>query len=201
MADPSVTSEQQRVALAMAVKQSAMTTPGYNMDAVEKNYLRALHVDGADALFPGTQNLPPAPNPQIELESTKLQLKRLEIESKQQMFLANLYEQRRLNTAKIAELEAQTVKIIEEAGSAKTEQQIAAFNAAIGAMKAHDESLRSQIELMMQGMEKDNESSESTANGTGMGGLAGASGDEGGAFDAGQMAGPGQGAMGVGGVY
>ena len=201
VADPNVTSEQQRVALALAVKQSAMTTPGYDMGAVERNYLQALHVDGIDVLFPGPENMQPAPNPQAELEAAKLHLKQLDIESKQQMFLANLFEQRRLNSAKILEMEAQTAKIFEEAGSVKTEQQIAAFNAAIGAMKTHDESLRAQIELMMQGMEKGNESNGKTTDGAGMGGVAGPSGDISVAQRPSFLEGAGQGAMGGGGVY
>lgn len=196
VADPSVTSEQQRVALAMAVKQSSMGTPGYNLAAVERNYLRALRVDGIDVLYPGPENMPQAPNPQAELEGAKLQLKHLEIQSKQQMFLANLFEQRRLNSAKILELEAQTAKIFEEAGSVKTEQQIAAFNAAIGAMKTHDESLRAQIELMMQGMEKQDESRVSASDRGGMESMAGTPGNAGAVGGVGPVEGIGQGTMG-----
>jgi len=87
-----------------------------------------------------------------------------------QKFVANLMEQRRLNSAKILQLEAQAAKLVAEAGGVQTGHEIAAFEAAIGALKVHDDSLKGGIELMMKQMESGNEAT----NGAGMEGLAAA---------------------------
>jgi chaperonin GroES len=168
VADPSITSESQRLQQAMAIKQAAATTPGYNPVEVEKNYLRALHVDAWETMYPGPQQLPPPKNPKVQIEEIKAQTKQMSMQADMQKFVANLMEQRRLNSAKILQLEAQAAKLVAEAGGVETGHEIAAFEAAIGALKTHDESLRGGIELMMKQMESGNEAT----NGTGMAGLA-----------------------------
>jgi chaperonin GroES len=170
VADPSITSESQRLQQAMAIKQAAATTPGYNPVEVEKNYLRALHVDGWEVMYPGPQQLPPPKNPKVQIEEIKAQTKQMSMQADMQKFVANLMEQRRLNSAKILQLEAQAAKLVAEAGGVQTGHEIAAFEAAIGALKANDDSLRGGIELMMKQMESSNEAT----NGTGMERLAAA---------------------------
>ena len=170
VADPSITSESQRLQQAMAIKQAAATTPGYNPMEVEKNYLRALHVDGWEVMYPGPQQLPPPKNPKVQIEEIKAQTKQMSMQADMQKFVANLMEQRRLNSAKILQLEAQAAKLVAEAGGVQTGHEIAAFEAAIGALKVHDDSLKGGIELMMKQMESGNEAT----NGAGMEGLAAA---------------------------
>jgi len=170
VADPSITSESQRLQQALAVKQAAATTPGYNPVEVEKNYLRALHVDAWETMYPGPQQLPPPKNPKVQIEEIKAQTKQMSMQADMQKFVANLMEQRRLNSAKILQLEAQAAKLVAEAGGVQTGHEIAAFEAAIGALKANDDSLRGGIELMMKQMESSNEAT----NGTGMERLAAA---------------------------
>lgn len=168
VADPSITSESQRLQQAMAIKQAAASTPGYNPVEVERNYLRALHVDAWETMYPGPQQLPPPKNPKVQIEEIKAQTKQMSMQADMQKFVANLMEQRRLNSAKILQLEAQAAKLVAEAGGVETGHEIAAFEAAIGALKTHDDSLRGGIELMMKQMESENEAT----NGTGMAGLA-----------------------------
>lgn len=170
VADPSITSESQRLQQALAVKQAAATTPGYNPVEVEKNYLRALHVDAWETMYPGPQQLPPPKNPKVQIEEIKAQTKQMSMQADMQKFVANLMEQRRLNSAKILQLEAQAAKLVAEAGGVQTGHEIAAFEAAIGALKANDDSLRGGIELMMKQMESSNEAT----NGAGMERLAAA---------------------------
>ncbi|MGP1666488.1 MAG: hypothetical protein ACTS5I_11380, partial [Rhodanobacter sp.] len=54
VADPNITSDSQRLQQALTVKQSAATTPGYDLDEVERRFLKALHVDGIDTVFTGS---------------------------------------------------------------------------------------------------------------------------------------------------
>ena len=167
VADPHITSESQRIQQATALKQAAMSTPGYNLGEVERNYLRALHIDGWETMYPGVEKMPPPKNPKIMIEEMKMQTKQMGVQADMQKFAANLMEQRRLNTAKIIQLEAQAAKLIAEAGGVQTGHEIAAFEAAIGALKAHDDSLRGGIEMMMKSMEPSNE----TTNRAGMAGM------------------------------
>jgi len=164
VADPHITSETQRMQQAIAIKQSAMTTPGYNIPEVEKNFLRALRVDGMDTLYPGPDKVQPLPNPKVQVEQMKLQAKQQHMELDKMKFIANLQEQARVNQAKIVQLEAQAMKLIAEADGVQTGHEIAAFEAAIGAMKHHNDALQSQAELMLKSMESRNEAT----NGAGM---------------------------------
>ena len=173
VANPDVTSNQQQIQLAMTIKQQAMATPGYKIDEVERNLLRALHVDGIDVLYPGPDKIPQGIPEKIQLAQLKLQGQQMVLEAEMQQFAMEMMEERRLNTAKILELEAKSAKLLAEAGGVDRGQEIAAFQTAIGALKAHDDALRSRVELMLKTMEKRNESTESSSDGTGVSGLAG----------------------------
>jgi chaperonin GroES len=174
--DPHVVSDQQRLQKAMALKQAAMTTTGYNLEAVERNYLSAMQIDGVEALYPGPGKVPPLPNPKAMIEQAKLQIKEKDLKLKEMMFMAELMEERRLNGAKIVELEAKAMMHMAEAQGVDAGHKIAAFEAALGALKHHDESLNKRIELMMKSLEKENDGQAS--NGAGMGGMAGASSNQ-----------------------
>lgn len=155
VADPNVVSEAQRYQRAATVKQSAMGTPGYNIPEVEKEFLKSLHVENIETIYPGPDKVPPLPNPKAQVEQMKLQSKQMELKQRQQEFLMDLMETRRLNSAKIIQLMAQADKLIAESDGVPAGHKIAAFEAAIGAIKVHNDSLNKQIELLMKGMEKD----------------------------------------------
>lgn len=202
VADPNITSESQLVQQAFQIKQQAMATPGYDVAAVERNLLRALRVDGAEVLYPGPDKIQSGPPPKVAIEQMKLQWKQTELQADMQKFAMQMMEERRINTAKILELEAKSAKLLAEAGGVDRGQEIAAFQTAIGALKAHDDSLRSRVELMLKAMEKHSEpTSNTTTDGTGIPGLAGAPGDAS-LIQAvtGREAGPAE-PMGSGGVY
>ena len=180
VADPNITSEQQRIQQALMLKQSAQTTPGYNVEAVERNFLQAMRVDGVDVLYPGPEKMPPPGNPKVEIEKMKAELKQMQLQFEAQKFAAELMEERRLNTAKILQLEAQSAKLLAEADGVTAGHEIAAFQTAIGALKTHDDMLRGRIETMMKQLEMKNESNQPEqppSNGPGMGGLAAAPSD------------------------
>lgn len=179
-ADPNVTSERARLQQAMTIKQAAMSTPGYNLPAVERNFLRALRVESLDVLYPGPDKVPPIPNPKVQIEQFKMQTKQQALQLEAQKFAQELMEQRRVNSAKILQLEAQAAKLIEEAGGVKMGHQIAAFDSAIGALKAHDESLRERANFMLKSVELDNDRhAKQTADRGGMEGMGGAPGNPG----------------------
>lgn len=173
VADPNVVSESQRLQRAVMVKQTATATPGYNLEAVERDFLKALHVENVEVIYPGPDKVKPLPNPKLQIETLKMQGKQMELKQKQQEFLMQLMEDRRLNSAKIIQLMAQADKLIAEADGVQAGHKIAAFEAAIGAMKTHNDGLNRRIELMMKGMELDERAKESGDTNPPEGGMGG----------------------------
>lgn len=169
VADPNITSEVQIAQQAMALKQMSTTTPGYNLEAVERRVLKALRVDDLDNVYPGVKSplaTPPPPNPKLEVEQLKLQAKMAGFDLQRQLAGMTLMETHRLNNAKILELQASAAKLLEEAGGVKESQQLQAFNAAIGAMKQHNDTILKQIEVFLSATEQGagNEQSGSRGN-------------------------------------
>ena len=154
VADPNVTSDSMRLQLAGALKQAAATTPGYDHDAVEMRWLKALRIDGPEQVFPGTKGQPPAKDPKLVIEETKIQgrLKEREmiVQAAQQTLIIELQEARILNGAKILELQA---KAQNEAANAQTEQayaQVAMVNADIARLKVENESIANHIDAILK---------------------------------------------------
>ena len=152
-ADPNIVSDESRVNQAMILKQAAMTTPGYNREAVEKRFLEAIRVDGIEQIYPGPDKVAPLPNPKVQVEEMKLKDKAAAREQELKQFAAELQEERKKNDAEIVKLHAQAAKLMEEAGGVQTGHAIAAFEAMIGARKQHDDSMAKQIELLMKDTE------------------------------------------------
>lgn len=153
VADPNVTSETMRLQQAGALKQAAMTTPGYNKDAVERRYLKALRIEGIQEVFQGTEGQPPAKDPKLVLEETKIQGRLAEqdkaLQAQMQQFVITLQEEQRLNNAKIAQLQAQAMN---EAASAQTEAayaQVALINAEISRVKTENDHINRRIEHLL----------------------------------------------------
>jgi chaperonin GroES len=202
VADPNVVSDQQLLQRALTIKQAAAGTPGYDLQAVERKFLRALKVDDVDSLYPGPDKTPPLPNPKLVIEQAKSQGRVQEAQEKgkleMQKFMAQLSETHRLNDAKILQLRAQAANLMEQAGGVQTGHEIAIFNAAIAAYKTHNESIKNQMDSLTKAMElrHDIQSNEPVALGGGVAGLGAASGNAGGQGGAGEVAGGAQGGMG-----
>jgi hypothetical protein len=80
----------------------------------------------------------------------KSQERQLSLQVKMKLGMMKILQEAELNRAKIAKLEAEAVKNIEEAGGEKEYRRIALINAQIGATKAHQEGLLRSIELMQK---------------------------------------------------
>ena len=154
VADPNVTSESARQQSAIMLKQAAASTPGYDRDAVERRFLKAIKIEAPDEVFKGTNGQPPPEDPKITLEKLKgqnaLQLAQLQLQADQQQFAAELMEEQRLNSAKIIELQA---KAQSEAALAQTEvqyAQVAAINAQISLEKSRNSQLAHKIDTILK---------------------------------------------------
>ncbi len=151
--DPTLASDAQRTQQAIMLKQAAATTPGYNVEAVERRFLSAIQVDGVELLYPGPSKVPQGEDLKITLKKLDLEKAALELRQQQQQFVMSLMEQQRLNTAKILQLTADATKLMGEAETIEQGKQLALLNQALESVKAQDEAIRSRIELNLKAME------------------------------------------------
>ena len=152
VADPSVTSDSQQLQRAITLKQAAATTPGYNKDLVEQQFLKALKVPDPEAIFPGGAE--PPKDPKLVIEETKIQGKlaqqERELQAQMMEFQVTAQSERELNNAKILELQASAQ---EKAASAQTEAayaQVALINAEIGRVKAENDKLDASMDTILR---------------------------------------------------
>lgn len=154
-ADPHLSSDSVAMTQAAALKQSAMTTQGYNEEAVERRWLRALKVDNIDEVFPGRES-PKATkkiNPKVQIEQLKQQMSMAELQDERQRFVIEIQEQVRKNSAEIALMFAQIQKLQADAETDARNSQISAVNAAVNALKNHNDFLLKQIEHSLKAIE------------------------------------------------
>lgn len=158
VADPNLTAESARVQQAIMLKQNATQTPGYNTDEVERRFLRAMRIEDIDTVYAGTANNPPPPPPvELQIAQMKIEMERAKLQAEQMRFVLTLQEQHNMNQAKIAELSAKSTLALEKADGVKSGQEIAAFTAAIGALKTQDDMLQKRLALILERMDRENE--------------------------------------------
>jgi chaperonin GroES len=157
VADPNVTSDTAKAQQALTVKQAATTTPGYNTDEVERRFLKAMHVDAIDVVFPGAQGQPPPKDAKVQVAEAKeagaTQRLQMQLQASQQEFMIELMEERRLNNAKIIQLMASADESSANAQSEQAYAQVAAINAQITMAKSRNDQLNARIENMLKVVE------------------------------------------------
>jgi hypothetical protein len=158
-------SDGQRQRQATLVKGAAANSNLYNPLEVERWFLKVMKVPGVDKLL--VKEVPePQPPVEVQIEQMRMQAKKEDLQAKMQVKIAELEADREklqltlqtkmleltndaeLNSAKIIELQAKAVLYIEQAGTAKVDEEIAMINAQIGAAKIHHESLLKSIKMI-----------------------------------------------------
>ena len=180
-ADPHVVSDQQRIAQAQALVQASSTAPGFDQYQVMKRYLEALKIPNIDQILPnpkGPNAIQPGPDVKIQIEQMKSQERQLSLQVKMKLGIMKLTQEAELNRAKIMQLQADAIKLVEEAGGIKEGQKIAMLDAQIGAAKAHQDGILRSIELMHK-VTQETGDVEYGANATRILGLGGTSSDQG----------------------
>jgi chaperonin GroES len=155
-ADPNIASNAERIQQALTVKQQAMTSGGYDPDAVERNLLRALRVEGMETLYPGIAGKPAPKPPQVALEEIKQQGRMAEKQlDARTRFLEMMIEAEReagKTEAEILLIKAQIAQIVSEIGEAQAASQVKAFEAQVGALTKLQASQQGFIKLLQEGM-------------------------------------------------
>lgn len=169
-ADQNISSESMELTRAQMLKQAAAGTPGYDPEAVERRFLKALRVDAIETVYPGPKKMPPGDHPKIVIEKLKLQGISMKLQADKMKWIGELMEEHRLNTGKLIALHAAAAADMAEADGKKRGHQIAAFEAAIGAIKVHQDGLAKRIDQMLTSLESEVENESGI--GEGAGGLA-----------------------------
>jgi chaperonin GroES len=175
VADPNIVSDSQRVAQATAILTAAREIPGFSVPDSVKNWLSAMKVDAIDKYYPGPDKVPPLPNPKMQVEQGKIQIKQAELEFKKMQLVQTLQETRKLNQAKINQLNAQTVKLLAEVQTDQVRLKIESFESIVDALKTHNDAINNTIGTL-SGLGEQNGS-----KGGGVSGVDAESGDAGGA--------------------
>ncbi len=176
-ADPTVLSETQRLLKASALAQRAYMVPGYDTEAVETYYLKALRVPNWQTFYKGKDKVPPLPNFKMQVEQMKLQGIQMKLKAASMEFALGLLEEKRVNDAKILQLEAQAAKLIEEAGGVRTGQQLEGLKALTEGLKSRQDMVTKQLEFMMKMAKETGGGEDGKGEPGGLQQLAGTSGD------------------------
>lgn len=149
-ADPNITSNNMRYIQAQMMREAAHSVSGYDIEKVERNFLRALRVDGAEQFFPGPGKVPPLPDQKAQIEQMKLQAKSMQLEFDKQKFVQELMDQRQLNMANIALIKAQIIKLFADASVEQSAQKVEAFKVAVEALETHNSMINDRIGLLQE---------------------------------------------------
>ena len=149
-ADPNITSDNMRMIQAQAIKQAAMTTPGYDLEAVERRYLQALKVDAIDQIYPGPLKVPAPKDVKIQLQEMKNQQATIELQAEQQQFVIALMEERRMNDAAILKIQADIVLTQAEIQGDVQDRQVALLNASLGFAKQRNDTITKQLDVLIK---------------------------------------------------
>jgi chaperonin GroES len=173
-ADPNTNTVSARTQQAITIKQAAASTPGYNPQEVERNFLRSMQVENIDNLYPGIEKFPPGKSEKLAIEEMRLQSKQLELQQQQSQFVLELQSQRSLIQAQIINLQAQSIKAVADAKATESSIGLQQMQQFLDTLKSQDESLRDRISLVMEGKKN----ASSSPDGGGVPAVAPPSGDE-----------------------
>jgi len=151
-ADPSITSDAQRLQQAMAIAQRVAVTPGlYDQYEVENAFLKAIKVTNIEKLLPdpkGPNAVPIPPNPKLQIEEMKMRSKQAEGELAMKMGLLKLMGEAELNQAKIQKLQAEAESIKIGIATEGEKMRIQEINTSIALNRERREGILRSIDTM-----------------------------------------------------
>ena len=151
-ADPSITSDAQRLNQAAAIAARVAATPGlYNRYEAEYTFLKAIKVTNIDRILPdpkGPNAVPPPVNPKVQIEQMKQQAKQASDQLNMKMALLKLMGEAELNQAQIQKLEAEVEAIKIGVVTEGERMRIQEINMQIGLQRERREGVLSAIQTM-----------------------------------------------------
>jgi chaperonin GroES len=152
-ADPNVTSEAMQMSQAVMLKQAAGSTPGYNIEEVEKRFLKALKIDGIEQIYPGIAATGQPKDVKVQIAEMKNQTEMLWLQQEQQNFYIEMQEQVRMNDATIAKMQAEIALMSEDIQGDAEDRKIAMMNGMLSLMKDRNAETLSRMDLVKKGLE------------------------------------------------
>ena len=151
-ADPSITSDSQRMQQAMGLAAREAAMPGlYNKYEVEQLILKAMKINNIEKVLPdpkGPNAIPPMPNPKLQIEEMRMKSKQAESELAMKMGLLKLMGEAELNQAKIKKLEAEAEAIKIGIATEGEKMRIQEINTSIALQRERREGILSSIDTM-----------------------------------------------------
>lgn len=152
-ADPSIMSDRARLGQAQTLLAVAKGNPLYNQDEVNIRFLKSIKIMDYQKIYTGTKGAPPPkPSERVQVEMIKQQIANSRLEWQRLQWLSSLYEQRRMNMAKITLLQAEADQVLKESDGAQAAQKVATFEAQMKALEMMHGMLADQIQNTQSAM-------------------------------------------------
>lgn len=149
-ADPNVTSFQMVFFKAQSIRAAAQQVHGYDIDYVERQFLKAMRVPAIDRYFPGRDKVPAPKDVKLQIAEMQLKLKQLQLEDAKLQWIAELMEQKRLNGAKIVELQAKAAATVAGIDETQAATQLSYLQMALDALQAQNQAINERITALAQ---------------------------------------------------
>lgn len=152
-ADPNIASEGEALVKAQNLKAAAASTPGYDPEAVERRFLRALKVPGIDEVYGGIQKFPPGKDVKLQIAELNNQAKMADLQMRQAIEAAWLQTESRKIDAEIQSLQADLqMKMVELDGDIE-DREIQRLNAMVSRMKSQADAMRARADMYIAELE------------------------------------------------
>lgn len=154
-ADPNIVSSAQRINQAMTLREAAYTAPGgYDVEKIERNFLKALRIQNLDEVFPGFKAFPPGTDPKVQIEQMRTQIEMQDQQLEQWKFVKEWQEAIRLNSAKIQLLEAQAAGIFADIEASRAAAAREAYQAYINGLYSHNDMLNERVRTTLEVLDR-----------------------------------------------
>lgn len=149
-ADPNIASEGMQMQQIQLLKAAAQSTPGYNPEAVERRFLKALKVDNIDEIYPGIKATGVPKDIKLQIAELNAQVKMQELQAAQMRWVAEMQEEMRKNSADIAKIQAEILEMGETVQGDKEDRQVAMFTSIMANMRERNAGLLKQIDVVLK---------------------------------------------------
>ena len=152
-ADPNVTSDGMMLVQAQALKAASMQTPGYDMEEVERRYLRALKIDGIDQVYLGVKKTGMPEDPKLQIAKLKHQGEMAWLENETRQFVMSLMEEQRMNNAQIAKIQAEIQTMQLDVQGDAEDRKVAMMQSILKTLEGRNNLILKQMDVLIKDLE------------------------------------------------
>ena len=163
VADPNIASDQMALSQAMMLKQNAATTPGYNMEEVERRVLKALKIDNIDQVFPGVEKTGAPKDVKLQIAELKANVEMAWLEKEKMEFVVQMQEDVRMGSAQIAEIAARIEDMKSTTQGDDADRQVAIMQSVMKLLGERNNEMLSRLDVMKKQLEIKRESIKANA--------------------------------------